>query len=94
MAVGFMRALSQYQLRCPDEVAIVTCDDHPWLDSCAPGLTTVNFPKYELGREVCRVLLDRLADPRRPAQSVELKSALTIRESCGLHRRRGASAIA
>ena len=94
MAVGFMRALRQYQLRCPENVAIVTCDDHPWLDSFSPGLTTVNFPKYELGRESCRVLLDRLAHPERPPQSVELKSALSIRDSCGFPARRGAAAIA
>jgi DNA-binding LacI/PurR family transcriptional regulator len=94
MAVGFMRALRQYQLRCPDDVAIVTCDDHPWLDTFAPGLTTVNFPKYELGRESCGVLIDRLADPGRTRQCIELKSALSIRESCGFQARRGATAIA
>jgi LacI family transcriptional regulator len=94
MAVGFMRALRQYQLRCPDDVAIATCDDHPWLDSFAPRLTTVNFPKYDLGRESCRVLVERIADPRRPLQSVELKSALSIRESCGFGPARDATAIA
>jgi LacI family transcriptional regulator len=94
MAVGFMRALRQYQYRCPEDVAIVTCDDHPWLDSFTPRLTTVNFPKYELGRESCRVLVDRIAEPRRPLQSVELKSALTIRESCGNASRRSSAAIA
>src|SRR5262249_47679072 len=94
MAVGFMRALRQYQLRCPDDVAIVTCDDHPWLESFAPGLTTVNFPKHELGRESCRVLIDRLAQPGRALQSVELKGALSIRESWGLQIRRGRTAIA
>ena len=94
MAVGFMRALRQYQLRCPEDVAIVTCDDHPWLDSFGPGLTTVNFPKYELGSEASRVLIDRLTRPGGPPQAVELNSALTIRESCGFRLRRGATAIA
>ena len=94
MAVGFMRALRQYQLRCPEDVAIVTCDDHPWLDSFGVGLTTVNFPKYELGCESCRVLIDRLAQPGRPLQAVELKSGLTIRESCGFQIRRSTPAIA
>ena len=94
MAVGCMRALRQYQLRCPEDVAIVTCDDHPWLDSFSPGFTTVNFPKYELGRESCRVLIERVAAPDRPLQCVELRSALSIRESCGFQLRRGATAIA
>src|SRR6266581_7570379 len=40
MTVGFMEALRQYRMRCPDEVAVVTCDDYPWMDSFAPRLTT------------------------------------------------------
>jgi DNA-binding LacI/PurR family transcriptional regulator len=94
MAVGFMRAMRQYQLRCPEDVAVVTCDDHPWLDSFGLGVTTVNFPKYELGCESCRVLIERLTQPDRPTQTVELKSGLTIRESCGFQIRSSATAIA
>ncbi len=76
-------ALRQYQLRCPQDVAVVTCDDHAWMDSFTPRLTTINFPKYELGFEAARVLLERLDDRDRPLQALELKSALSIRESCG-----------
>ncbi len=83
MAVGFMKALRQYQLRCPQDVAVVTCDDHAWMDAFSPRLTTINFPKYELGFEAARVLLERLDERDRPLQALELKSALTIRESCG-----------
>jgi LacI family transcriptional regulator len=92
MAVGFMRALRQYQLRCPDDIAVVTCDDHPWLDSFTPRLTTVNLPKYELGQEGARVLMDRLQpEGRRIARgrsrTLVLKTSLCIRESCGYERR-------
>jgi LacI family transcriptional regulator len=92
MAVGFMRALKQYQLRCPDDIAIVTCDDHPWLDSFTPRLTTVNLPKYELGQEGARLLLDRAGSstPRRPpvrGRTIVLETTLCIRESCGFERR-------
>jgi DNA-binding LacI/PurR family transcriptional regulator len=99
MAVGFMRALKQYQLRCPDDIAIVTCDDHPWLDSFTPRLTTVNLPKYELGREGTSVLLDRIdeagRDPahRRKSRTIVLETSLVIRESCGYERRAFARAI-
>jgi LacI family transcriptional regulator len=92
MTVGFMRALKQYQLRCPDDIAIVTCDDHPWLDSFTPRLTTVNLPKYELGQEGARLLLDRAtgSTPRKaPARgrTIVLETTLRIRESCGFERR-------
>jgi len=87
MAVGFMRALRQYNLRCPDDVALVSCDDHPWLDSFHPRLTTVNLPKYELGQAGARALLDRLepgdAPVSRRPRTVTLKTTLCLRESCG-----------
>lgn len=93
MTVGFMRALRQYQLRCPDDIAVVTCDDHPWLDSFHPRLTTVNLPKYELGQAAARMLVGRLQPgdepPPRRAQVVVLKTVLCLRESCGYELRRG-----
>ena len=49
MTVGFMEALRQYRLRCPEDVALVTCDDYPWMDSFSPRLTTIDLPKRELG---------------------------------------------
>jgi DNA-binding LacI/PurR family transcriptional regulator len=83
MAVGFMKALRQYQMRCPQDVAIVTRDDHPWIESCHPRLTTVDLPKYELGTEAARVLIARLAARDAPTQRLKLRSTLTIRDSCG-----------
>lgn len=83
MAVGFIKAMRQYRLRCPNDIAIVTCDDHPWIEAFSPQLTTVNFPKYELGSEAARVLIERLVSPDRRPERLELKSSLCIRESCG-----------
>ena len=83
MTVGFMEALRQYRLRCPEDVALVTCDDYPWMDSFAPRLTTIDLPKRELGAAAARLLVDRLAKPRGKARTVRLKNALRVRESCG-----------
>jgi LacI family transcriptional regulator len=83
MAVGFMKAMRQYRLRCPQDIAIVTCDDFPWMDAFSPQLTTVNLPKYDLGWEAARVLIDRISNRRKRPERIELKSSLCIRESCG-----------
>ena len=92
MTVGFMRALRQYQLRCPDDIGIVTCDDYPWLDEFHPRLTTVNLPKYELGQAAARALIARIEPeearlPRR-GRVIVLKTTLCLRESCGYERGR------
>jgi LacI family repressor for deo operon, udp, cdd, tsx, nupC, and nupG len=87
MAVGFMQALRQYQIRCPEDIGLVTCDDHPWLDAFAPRLTTINLPKYEIGRRAAELLVDRVepADgvKRSGVKVITLRTALRIRESCG-----------
>ena len=82
MSVGFMRALRQYRLRCPEDVAIVTCDDHAWLDAFSPRLTTVDLPKRELGEAAAQLLIARLTRGG-PMRTIRLKSAMRVRESCG-----------
>jgi DNA-binding LacI/PurR family transcriptional regulator len=81
--VGFMKALRQYRLRCPHDIAIVTCDDHPWLDWFSPRLTTVDLPKHQLGSEAARLLVDRVENGGKDFRTVTLESTLCIRESCG-----------
>ena len=66
MTVGFMEALRQYRLRCPEDVALVTCDDYPWMDSFSPRLTTIDLPKRELGAAAAQLLVERIAEEGRP----------------------------
>ena len=83
MTVGFMEALRQYRLRCPEDVALVTCDDYPWMDSFAPRLTTIDLPKRELGAAAAQLLVERIAKRAGRARTVTLKNAMRVRESCG-----------
>jgi LacI family transcriptional regulator len=83
MTVGFMEALRQYRLRCPEDVALVTCDDYPWMDSFSPRLTTIDLPKRELGAAAAQLLVERIAKGKGRARTVTLKNALRVRESCG-----------
>lgn len=87
MTVGFMKALRQYRLRCPQDVAVVTCDDHPWLDCFAPRLTTIDLPKQQLGMEAARLLIERIGRGGRDFHTITLESTLCIRESCGVQLR-------
>jgi len=83
MTVGLMEALRQYRMRCPEDVAIVTCDDHPWLDAFSPRLTTIDLPKRELGSAAAQLLVSRIANRRGGPRVVRLPNALRVRESCG-----------
>jgi LacI family transcriptional regulator len=94
MTVGFMEALRQYRMRCPGDVALVTCDDYPWMDSFSPRLTTIDLPKRELGAAAAQLLVERIAKGAGRARTVTLKSALRVRESCGCGLRAGKQARA
>ena len=91
MTVGFMEALRQYRLRCPEDVALVTCDDYPWMDSFSPRLTTIDLPKRDLGAAAAQLLIERIAKPRAAARSITLTNAMRVRESCGCGLRAGSS---
>jgi LacI family transcriptional regulator len=92
MTVGFMEALRQYRLRCPEDVALVTCDDYPWMDSFAPRLTTIDLPKRELGAAAAQLLVERIAKKSGRPRIVKLKNAMRVRESCGCALRGAAAA--
>lgn len=84
MTLGFLQAMHERGVRCPDDLAVVGFDDFPWASSFHPQLTVVAQPAAEIGRQAVQLMLSRLAaeGPREPVRRV-LKGELIIRESCG-----------
>ncbi len=83
MTVGFVNAANEMGLRCPQEIALATFDDYPWLGSFEPRLTTVELPKYELGKAAVGLVLDRIAGTRKRPTTIRLAPVLRVRDSCG-----------
>jgi LacI family transcriptional regulator len=84
MTLGFLQAMHERGVECPDDLAVVGFDDFPWASSFRPQLTVVAQPAVEIGREAVQLMLSRFAAeaPREPVRRV-LKGELVIRESCG-----------
>jgi LacI family transcriptional regulator len=83
MTVGFMSAADEIGMRCPEDFALVSFDDYPWLGCFRPRLTTIELPKYELGATAVRLLLERIQGKRSHPVTVSLLPQLRVRESCG-----------
>ncbi|MCE6998713.1 LacI family DNA-binding transcriptional regulator [Saccharothrix sp. S26] len=68
LAFGAYQALQDAGLRVPDDVSVVSFDDHPVAAWLRPGLTTVALPRHELGAKAVDLLFaeDGRADERRP----------------------------
>lgn len=83
MTVGFMSAADEIGMRCPEDFGLVSFDDYPWLGCFRPRLTTIELPKYELGENAVRLLLERIQAKRTHPVVVTLQPQLRVRESCG-----------
>jgi LacI family transcriptional regulator len=83
MTIGAMRTLGQLGVRVPEDVALVAFDDFEWAAHFRPRLTTMAQPIQEIGAQAVQLLLARIGDPRRPAQTVRLGPRFMHRESCG-----------
>ncbi|MFF7314252.1 substrate-binding domain-containing protein [Streptomyces sp. NPDC008137] len=83
MTIGALRALRAGGLSVPGDIALCCFDDFAWADLFSPRLTAIAQPSKEIGARAVRVLLERLAEPDRPARTVRLPSAFVHRTSCG-----------
>ncbi|MGW4394348.1 LacI family DNA-binding transcriptional regulator [Amycolatopsis nivea] len=83
MMVGVLHEARRRGLRIGEDLPVVVYDDVEWADLVDPPLTTMAQPIDEIGRRAVQLLLARLADPSRPAETVRLPPTLRHRASCG-----------
>ncbi len=57
-ALGFRAAAIELALRVPDDLSLVTMDDHPILEHTDPALTSIHMPMDEMGTLGAHMLLD------------------------------------
>lgn len=82
VALGVMKGLRELDLSVPDDVSVVGFDDLKLLDYFPIPLTTVQVPKYEMGRQATELLLDQIESESVGApQKVDLDAELVVRSS-------------
>jgi DNA-binding LacI/PurR family transcriptional regulator len=79
MAVGAMRALREQGRRVPDDVAVIGFEDSTIARQTDPPLSTVHQPNEAMGREMAKLLLDRIRGGA--ASSVVVETHLVRRAS-------------
>jgi LacI family transcriptional regulator len=82
LALGALLALKDLGLRCPEDVALVGFDDHPWAAVSDPPLTVVRQPAEQIGRTAAEILLALLEGEDADETSVWLECELVERRSC------------
>jgi LacI family transcriptional regulator len=83
MAIGAMRAIQEKGLKIPGDISIASFDDIEMASYLNPPLTTVYYPKEEIGRLAVNVLIENMQKEERnqlprkillPSQIVERAS--------------------
>lgn len=81
-ALGVMHSVRAHGLRVPEDISVIGCDDIPMAAYSYPPLTTINQPKYRIGKLAISTLLKMQQDPPEKMGSFTLlESPLIIRES-------------
>lgn len=69
--------------RVPEDVALVGFDDFDWAECFSPRLTVMAQPCEQIGTRAADLLMRRPADPDGARQTLRLRPALRLRNSCG-----------
>jgi len=83
--MGVWKALDDYSLVVPQDVALVVYNDHPVL--CfkrSPALTAIRQPFYEVGSSAGEILLEQLRSDDAGTTVRFVPPLFLIRESCGV----------
>lgn len=84
-----LHCLDTLHVRIPRDIRVASFYSSPYLDNCAPGITSLKFHPKELGSAACQVLLDRIEGKNVPERTL-LGYEIVIKDSTkmtGVYRR-------
>ncbi len=85
MAFGFIRAMKELGLKCPENISVIGYDDEKRAAAFSPALTTIRVPLEELGQEAASRIIQHLqgaADRKTKLSGTVLKPVeLVVRNS-------------
>lgn len=81
MAVGAIFACRDAGVRVPEDISIVGAGSIEGSNLPAPFLTTIDWPRRDLGRSAARMLLTKIANPEEESSETVFDPQLLVRES-------------
>ena len=78
-ALGVLAAARSVGLVVPTSISVIGFDNTTIAQSEFIGLSTIDYPRQEMGEQVLTLLKDRITDPSRPSSKVTLAPELIPR---------------
>lgn len=81
MAMGAIKAAEERGIRIPEELSVIGYDDIEMSNLCSPALTTIHQPKYQVGLETVRLLMQNLNKQEGMERQVTMETRIVLRKS-------------
>ncbi len=81
LTLGTLYAFRACGLRCPEDISLISFDDHDWAPLFSPPLTVVCQPAYRLGQAAAHLLMKMINGESAEAPP-PLQVELVVRASC------------
>lgn len=83
MAIGVLGELRRAGVRVPDEVSVVGFDDISFAELTDPPLTTIAFPRADIGSAAIEALMHTISADGAVGREFRVATSLVVRESAG-----------
>ena len=85
LTLGTLYAFRACGLRCPEDISLISFDDHDWAPLFSPPLTVVSQPAYQLGQTAAQLLMKMInGEPVETPPPLQVE--LVVRASCAAPR--------
>ena len=81
MTLGALQAIREKNLKIPDDIAIVSYDNHKYFEILGINISAVNRDIEETGMEIAKLLLEEMKNNSRSKKIVIVSPTLTLRNS-------------
>jgi len=82
MAVGSLNACRSLNIKVPDEISIIGCDDTLLSEISNPKLTSINLHMKEVGERAASRLISLINGDGKESKPIKILTNLVIRDSC------------
>lgn len=81
LALSAMKVAFKKGMKVPQDISIASFDNTNMTVLAEPSITSISQPRYNMGKEACNMLFERMDNPNAQVRQIHLQAELIIRDS-------------